>query len=225
MIPIHVSKSSLFKIHFYIFPLSTQRSSKQHNFFTCFHHKPLCISLLSHARNLPHPSYPPWYEHFNDVGRQKQIVTFHITEYSPTLFYFPPPNFKVFSHHTVFRHFRLYSRFSVRDKFRTHTKQKQYYSHIFQNCLYVFAKKTQGSGTNGCKYSSNLTSYLSITPKHVHFSHFLRIYKYFFYYFLIRSVDEVEQTLVSSFNSRPFFCLQTNVISTAFSYVYSHKMK
>ena len=113
--------------------------------------------------------------------RQKQIVTFHITEYSPTLFYFHPPNFKVFSHHTVFRHFRLYSRFSVRDKFRTHTKQKQYYSHIFQNCLYVFAKKTQGSGTNGCKYASNLTSYLSITPKYVHSSHFLRIYKYIFF--------------------------------------------
>jgi len=208
LIPIHVSKSSLFKIHFYIVPLSTQRSSKQHNFFTCSHHKPLCSSLLSHARNLPHPSYPPWYEHCNAAGTQKQIVTFHITEYSPTLFYFPPPNFKVFYYHTVFRHFRLYSRFSVRDKFRTHTKQKQYYSHIFQTCLYECGKKTQSSESNGCKYSSNLTSYLSTTPKHVHFSHFLRIYKYFFYYFLICSVDEVAQTLVSSFNSKPFFFLE-----------------
>jgi len=122
MIPIHVTKSSLFKIYFYIFPLSTQRSSKQYNSFTCSHHKPLCISLLSHARNLTHPSYPPWYEHCNDAGTQRQIMTFLMTEYSPTLFFFPPPNFKVFYYHTVFRHFRLYSRFSVRDKFRTHTK-------------------------------------------------------------------------------------------------------
>ena len=144
----------------------------------------------------------------NDAGTQRQIVTFLMTEYSPILFFFPPPNFKVFYYHTVFRHFRLYSRFSVRDKFRTHTKQKQYYSHIFQTCLYECGKKTQSSESNGCKYSSNLTSYLSITPKHVHFSHFLRIYKYFFYYFLICSVDEVAQTLVSSFNSKPFFFLE-----------------
>jgi len=76
MIPIHVSKSSLFKIHFHIFPKSTHRSSKQHNSFRCSHQNPLWISLLSHARNLFHPSYPPWYSHCNDVGRQIQIVRF-----------------------------------------------------------------------------------------------------------------------------------------------------
>ena len=60
-----------------------------------------------------------------------------MTEYSPTLFYFPPPNFKVFYYHAVFRHFRLYSRFSVRDKFRTHTKQINiiliYFRLVFMN--------------------------------------------------------------------------------------------
>jgi hypothetical protein len=28
----------------------------------------------------------------------------------------------------------------VSDKFRTHTKQEQYYSHLFQFCLYIYAK-------------------------------------------------------------------------------------
>jgi hypothetical protein len=136
-IPIHVSKSILLKIHFYIFPLSTHRSSKQRNSFRSYIQNPLWISLLSHARNLLHPSYPPWYEHCNDVGRKTQIVTFLITEYSPNLSFLRPPNFQLFSRHAVFQHLRLYSCFSVSDKFRTRTKQEQCYSHLFQICLYV----------------------------------------------------------------------------------------
>jgi hypothetical protein len=66
----------------------------------------------------------------------------------------------------------------VSDKFGTHTKQEQYYSHLFQFCLYVYAKKTKYSGPKWRIYSSNLTTYLSINPKYVHFSHFLRIYMY-----------------------------------------------
>jgi len=68
--------------------------------------------------------------------------------------------------------------FSVSDKFRTHTKQQQYDSHLFLTCRNIYAKKANGSAPNGCKYSSNLTSYLSITPKYVHFKHFLRIHNY-----------------------------------------------
>jgi hypothetical protein len=65
------------------------------------------------------------------------------------------------------------------DKLRTHTKQEQYYSNLFQICLYIYARKTNSSGLNDCRYSSNLTSFLSVTPKHVHISNFLRTYKYF----------------------------------------------
>ena len=108
MIPIHVSKSSLFKIHFHIFPWSTQGSWKKHNSFRFSHQNPLCISLLSQARNLLNPSYPPWYERCNDVGRKIQIATFLITKYSLTLSFFSPPNFQIFSRHTVFQHIRLY---------------------------------------------------------------------------------------------------------------------
>ena len=50
--------------------------------------------------------------------------------------------------------------------------------YIRRDIIYMQKKKANVSGPNGCKYSSNLTSYLSITPKYVHFSHFLRIYKY-----------------------------------------------
>jgi len=52
------------------------------------HQKPLCGSFLSHAPNMSHPSYLPWYEHYNDVYRQIKIVTFLVTEYSPTLSFF-----------------------------------------------------------------------------------------------------------------------------------------
>jgi hypothetical protein len=107
-------------------------------------------------------------------------VTFLTAEYSPTLSFFLPPNFQIFSRHTVLQHLRLYSCFSVSDKFGTHNIEEQNYSHLFHICFYVrvYAKKTKCSGLYGCKYSSNLTAYLSITPKFVHFSHFLRIYMF-----------------------------------------------
>ena len=70
--------------------------------FRCSHQNPLWISLLSHAPNLLHPFYPTWYEHCDDVGIQIYIMTFPITEYSPTLSFFLPPNFHTVSRHTVF---------------------------------------------------------------------------------------------------------------------------
>ena len=90
ILPIHVSKSSLFKMYYYIFPLHTHTFSKQHNSFSCSYQNPLCISLLSHARNLPHPSYPPWYGNYNYVGRQLLILTFpHYWVFSHIIFLSP----------------------------------------------------------------------------------------------------------------------------------------